>query len=399
MELPEIKSVQDIATLLTVITTSLGLLFGGIYKLIDKVKKSDLTKEKLKELNESFRNTVKDLSSDNISKKIASAILLRRFFDSETELGQDKTPFFNETVNVIAGILRYEKTSEFQKILGDGLSYAKDLSGADLQKTNLQNVYFSRQNVNLYKVDFYGADLSKASLKAVSAVEAIFYEARLESTIFKDANLKNANFCNANLINSNFKGAILEGANFKGAINIPIEIMAKLDKNGIYFNEEKNEYTHLTKSVFLSAPNILTTEQRIKFDYIKSKLAEKKIKINNIKRDNYQYFGIASEIKRQIQSSDAVIILGFSDIIIQEGYIKPNTTESKLLKDCSYVSPWIHTEIGIAIGSSKPIFILYEKELNNGIFEETCNEVGFEKVLFESTNDIEKILDSWLVKI
>ena len=155
----------------------------------------------------------------------------------------------------------------------------------------------------------------------------------------------------------------------------------------------------MTKSVFLSAPNILTTEQRIKFDYIKSKLAEKKIKINNIKRDNYQYFGIASEIKRQIQSSDAVIILGFSDIIIQEGYIKPNTTESKLLKDCSYVSPWIHTEIGIAIGSSKPIFILYEKELNNGIFEETCNEVGFEKVLFESTNDIEKILDSWLVKI
>ena len=49
-------------------------------------------------------------------------------------------------------------------------------------------------------------------------------------------------------------------------------------------------------------------------------------------KDNYQYFGIASEIKRQIQSSDAVIILGFSDIIIQEGYIKPNTTESKLLK-------------------------------------------------------------------
>ena len=125
--------------------------------------------------------------------------------------------------------------------------------------------------------------LSKASLKAVNAVEAIFYEARLESTIFKEANLKNANFCNANLINSNFKGAILEGANFKGAINIPIEVMAKLDKNGIYFNEEKNEYTHLTKSVFLSAPNILTTEQRIKFDYIKSKLAEKKIKINNIK--------------------------------------------------------------------------------------------------------------------
>mgnify|MGYP000240429400 CR=1 FL=1 len=41
MELPEIKSVQDIATLLTVITTSLGLLFGGIYKLIDKVINAD----------------------------------------------------------------------------------------------------------------------------------------------------------------------------------------------------------------------------------------------------------------------------------------------------------------------------------------------------------------------
>ena len=172
MDIFEIKTLQDIGTIfaiLTAIVTLIGTLYAAISRTIDRINKNDLTKEKLKEINESFRNTVEDLSSENISKRIASAILLRRFFDSETELGNNDKPFFNETINVIAGVLRYEKTSEFQKILGDGLAYAKDLSGADLQKTNLQNVYFSRGKVKLKKTDFYGADLSKASLKDVDA--------------------------------------------------------------------------------------------------------------------------------------------------------------------------------------------------------------------------------------
>ncbi|MDD2974379.1 MAG: pentapeptide repeat-containing protein [Aliarcobacter cryaerophilus] len=402
MDIFEIKTLQDIGTIfaiLTAIITLIGGLYTAISRTIDRINKNDLTKEKLKEINESFRNTVEDLSSENISKKIASAILLRRFFDSETELGNNDKPFFNETINVIAGVLRYEKTSEFQKILGDGLAYAKNLSGADLQKTNLQNVYFSRENVNLTKTDFYGADLSKASLKNVDAEEAIFYEARLEGTVFKKAKLIKANFCNSNLIGANFEGATLTGANFKGAVNIPENIKKKLDKNGIYSNEEKNEYEPKGKSIFLSAPNILTTEQQNKFDYVRTKLREKNIRIYNISRDNYQYFGIVSEIKRLIQISDAVVVLGFSDIVIQEGFLKPNTTESKLLQNCSYISPWIHTEIGIAIGSSKPLFILHENGLNNGIFEESCDEVCFKKITFEKNNDIKKVIDALICKL
>ena len=40
-----------------------------------------------------------------------------------------------------------------------------------------------------------------------------------------------------------------------------------------------------------------TTEQQNKFDYVRTKLREKNIRIYNISRDNYQYFGIVSEIK------------------------------------------------------------------------------------------------------
>jgi uncharacterized protein YjbI with pentapeptide repeats len=401
MEILEIWTLEDFGNIVTILAFILTLI-AGLYKLIEKlierINRNELRKVELKELNESFRSIVKDLSSDNIPRKIASAILLRRFLEHKNEFNNEKA-LSTETINLIAGILRFEKTSEFQKILGDGLAFAKDLSEVDLQKTNLQNIYFSRfKDLRLIKTDFFGADLSRASLKNLDATQAIFYEARLEDTIFIETILINADFRNSNLLGAKFNKAKLIGAKFNGAINIPSEVKKHLNKQGIYEEKEVNEYEYPSSKIFLSTPNTLTIDQTKLFEYVKEKLKKESIEVITITRDNYQYFGIVSEIKRKIQQSDAVIAFGFSDIEVKEGIFKPNTKEQSSIKNFYYISPWIHTEIGIAIGSSKPLFILYEDKVDNGIFEKNCDEVCYEKILV-NCEDLSKIIDKIISKI
>ena len=79
-----------------------------------------------------FASTVEALASDNETKRMAAAVLLRRFFDRGTEQGEAGTPYLQETIEVIAGMLRETQPERLQKVLADGLRYARNLTGADL---------------------------------------------------------------------------------------------------------------------------------------------------------------------------------------------------------------------------------------------------------------------------
>jgi hypothetical protein len=81
-------------------------------------------RDRLSLVGQAFNSTVEGLSSDAETKKLAAAILLRRFFDKETEQGAAGTPYEPEAVAVIAALLRNTQTGELQKLLADGLAYA-----------------------------------------------------------------------------------------------------------------------------------------------------------------------------------------------------------------------------------------------------------------------------------
>src|SRR5829696_9640903 len=128
---------------------------------------------------DAFNSVVSSLGSDAEVERLAAAIRLRRFFNPRTELGIVDTPYASEALNVIAAVLRTQKTGSFQKLLADGLAYAPSLCRADLQRTNLQKAYLGVRNmggrkledvpdderVDLRYADFYRADLAGASLK------------------------------------------------------------------------------------------------------------------------------------------------------------------------------------------------------------------------------------------
>ncbi|MDQ6915550.1 MAG: pentapeptide repeat-containing protein [Actinomycetota bacterium] len=181
---------------------------------------------------DAFARTVDALASPDEARRLAGAILLRRFFDRSTEQGDKHIPYAKEAVAVITALLRGAEGSTFQKLLADGLAHAPDLRHADLQECNLRNAYLGRRfdrQPDMSRADFFQADLSGASLKGAAATEAVFFRAKLQGTILREADLRDADFREADLQGASFDGARLAGARFGGATNVPEHLAALLD--------------------------------------------------------------------------------------------------------------------------------------------------------------------------
>jgi hypothetical protein len=182
---------------------------------------------------EAFAATVDALASTDEARRLAGAILLRRFFDRSTEQGDKHMPYAKEAVAVMAALLRGAEAGTFQKLLADGLAHAPELRQADLQECNLRNAYLGRRfdrRPDMSRADFFQADLSGASLKGASATHAVFFRAKLQGTILSEADLRDADFREAELQDASFDGALLDGARFDGATNVPEQIAALLDR-------------------------------------------------------------------------------------------------------------------------------------------------------------------------
>ena len=148
--------IKDIVSLITAFVAIVGSVLA-VTKYLSRRDKQLVAQQ-------AFRAVVDSLSSAVEHQRLGGAILLRRFFDPKTELGEGGTPYACEAVDVIAALLRETETGNFQKLLADGLLYAPSLESVDLQRTNLQNAYLGAKSngvvPDLKRVDFYRADLS-----------------------------------------------------------------------------------------------------------------------------------------------------------------------------------------------------------------------------------------------
>jgi uncharacterized protein YjbI with pentapeptide repeats len=184
-----------------------------------------------------FKDIVTSLASDNLTLQMASAILLRRFFDSDSEQGAGHLPYANEAAAVIAGLLREAKTGPVQKVLADGLRYAPTLAEADLQGCNLTGAYLGQRRgdttiPNLANADLFGADLTEASLRGANAAGAVFRGAILVRTVLSGANLTGADFRAAKIDGARFDGAQMSGAQFSRPPAIPADIASQVNAQG-----------------------------------------------------------------------------------------------------------------------------------------------------------------------
>ena len=367
----------------TILTSIVALLAGilGIFKYFQYRTRRD----KIMLVRQAFEAVVKSLASNVEVERMAGAILLRRFFDWDTEIGiAGNTPYWKEAVDVTAAILRGQVRGNFQKLLADGLAFAPSLQQADLQRTNLQFAYLGARKkagslsdevtTDLSYADFYRADLSRASLKRAKAHEAVFYQARMHNTILTGADLSKADFFEADLKGAKFDEADLSGAKFKCARNIPDAIANKLDENGVYQATERfqppqraSETTQIR--VFISKPGLLDYQQQQYVSSLQARLEAEGMTPQTLERTDYPQFGAISEIQRLMSGCVGAVIFGFKQLEVRDGLWRSSTPEEKHVKDQCLSTPWNQIEAGMAVMLGLPILVVCQRGVGGGVFD------------------------------
>lgn len=342
------------------------------------------------EYQKSFDKVVSDLSSENKSLQLTSAILLRRFFRID-EMKKCGDFLKDETINVISSLLRTLPSSVFQKTVGDGLAYAHDLSGVDLQRTNLQDVCLEGKTcrLTLNNCDLFMADLSYALVKNVDAENAYFYHSILLKTKFKDCNLKGADFRNADLTKVCFEKVDLFKAKFDGAINIPKEIEPYLgeytDTNGNVFKKAfvnvKNQeekittlYDNSVDNIFFSIPGCTNAENNALICEYRKLLEDMKYNVICYTRDQYPQFGQLNKVRKDILQSSAMLVFGFKQIRIDKAIFRPNTKEEETWEKKWLPTPWNEIEVGLGAMLGLPILLVKDDDIHSGIFDSHLSE-------------------------
>lgn len=388
---------KDVAALITALVAIVGSVLA-VTKYLSR-------RDKQLAAQQAFRGVLDSLSSAVEHQRLGAAILLRRFFDPKTELGEGGTPYAREAVDVIAALLREAETGNFQKLLADGLLYAASLEAVDLQRTNLQNAYLGAKGgvaPNLKRADFYRADLSAASLKGANAENAFFYQARLHNTIFKETNLAGASFFEADLLGANFGGATLRKANFRGARNIPKDLIARIAEDGTYSGPDTvPRDTQLAGAerpkVFISKPGTLTALQQELVREVTGILTEENIDAATVERGDYPSVGAISEVRRVLIGCSGALIIGFRQLEVAKGTWRSGTEEVKSVEDVALPTTWNHVEAGMAAMAGLPMLFLVERGVIGGLFE--LGDVGHSvtnlDLLKPNRDEIRRSIEVW----
>ena len=323
---------------------------------------------------QAFAEVVRGLGAVEPSQRIASAVLLRRFFDPKSEYAVRGLPYAADAVRVMAGVLRQEPTGTVQKALADGLAFAPSLAGGDLQRTNLREAYLSLGDraLDVSGCDFYGADLSYASFRNANARQAVFFNGRLVGAVLKGADLSEANFVGADLLHARFDNATLDRASFADAINLPAGIEEHLDAGRVYRGpapfREPDSTPEAPVKVFLSAPSVTTADQRGLIELVVGAMQAAGLTVDRLARDDYQAASPLAAVRQVMAQCSGLVVVGLPQLIVTNGRWRDGTPEEKAVDGLQLSTPWNQIEAGMAAALGLPIFVVRSNCAGDGIF-------------------------------
>lgn len=363
--------------------------------------RSKILKESKKAVGDAFRETVVGLSSSSLEIRMASAILLRRFFDKKSELGIGNTPFAKEAVHVIAAVLKTLQTNDFQKVLADSLRHAPItcLQNGDFQRANLSKAFLGANDtnpedaVNMEMADFYQANLSGSSLRNAKLRGAQFYESQLTSTVFRHADLRNASFDSATLQGTDFRGANLADAKFDRAILRNVNFTGANIKGATFTNVSGYGTVGLADGVinfspssadaslkvFISRPGVMDVRQSLVVDEIKEVIRSLGFDPIELSRNDYDRSSVLSKLSGRLDGCGAMVVFGFKAVHVGKGVYRYNTDDSREMADEFLSTPWNHIEAGMGLMKKIPVLLLADEGVNDGIFDTTVNDSLLER--------------------
>ena len=344
-------------------------------------------KDRMAAVGTAFAEVVKGLSAEDVVQRAANAILLRRFVDRRSEFAvravvRRKVPYASDAVNVIAAVLRTERTGIVQQLLADGLAYAPTLAGTDLTHTNLRNGYLGARGdehpPSMERVDLFHADLTRASFRKADLRRAVFYQATAVDTVFEDADLREADFRGADLSGARLTGARLAGAKFTRSSQLPAAIQSRLDDKDRYVASDDETFApppqpkvvggvNARPTVFISTPSIADPSCRAVGEIVIGALRTEGASLERVERQDYSASSPLRVVTAAMRTCWGVVIVGLRQLHVQEASFRSGTPEQEVLKDVHLPTPWNQIEAGMAAALGLPLLIVSDC-VTGGVF-------------------------------
>ncbi len=383
-----------------------------------------------------FHECTKALHSENTIEQNAAAILLRSFLSREWWSILIRPNYSKEAINLMVILLRQHLSTDLQKTIGDGFSFAKNLNGQDMQyiimfdglikpqsriKYELtRNPKYKEKRIQMNNADFFHSTLQGCSINSINANGVIFLNSILCGTSFRNCIFENGNFENANLNGVRFdEDCYLEGASFKGAIGLDNAFVKNkqgeskvlinyLDQNGIFrhYNSGTN-YSAIQPNIniFVSKLGAMDSKQRIHYDSIIRILQNiDGITLTTIEREKYPSAAQLTDISNHLDKSDGCIIFAFEYIQVLSGYLHKNSTgnDRKIIRNETFTSPWLHIETALAHMKQKPCLIIFDEGMSrDGMFDDSIITTADKNLLAlpysDSISMSNSTLQEWLL--
>ena len=135
--------------------------------------------------------------------------------------------------------------------------------------------------------------------------------------------------------------------------------------------------------VFVSSPTALNSVQQESYDLVIKHLIELQLEPRRLGDSDYPNDYPLREVAVIAKHCSGGVILGFEQLRVFKGIIKPGTTKEKKLDSDSPISfptPWNQLESGILFGLKLPLLIFREANITGGVFDEGVTELFVQKM-------------------
>ena len=122
----------------------------------------------------------------------------------------------------------------------------------------------------------------------------------------------------------------------------------------------------MTPRVFLCEPSGLTVSQRARSDQWHERLFGFGFDVDQLRPAEYEA-DLWPRLKARMDVAHGVVVLGFRQLVIGAGSWR-RCTEHETDVAGTWTSPWLHTEVGLAIAAGLPLLIAPESGVEEGVF-------------------------------
>jgi hypothetical protein len=154
--------------------------------------------------------------------------------------------------------------------------------------------------------------------------------------------------------------------------------------------------------VFLSRPTAVTRAQKLFLAALDKAFAARRLQIHTVGTQDFTNKAPLLKILEVMAKCDGACILGLVQAKAERVEVKPDTEDARTVEDAVFPTPWNQLEAGMAMARGLPLFVICERGVGGGIFDDGAGDVYVHRLRvglsrrWLATPEFVQSIDEWI---